>query len=166
MDRVILLRHGEAEREAPIHDDFDRRLKPAGWRESQAVAALLAADGVAPRLALVSTAARARETWAACEPAFPAARVQYSAALYSADAAELRRLIASVAAEGAVMVVSHNPALQELAVAWAIESGEVPEQIGRLQRRFPTGAAAVFAMDADRRPRLEGVYLPPPDDAA
>ena len=79
MDRLILFRHGKAEQESESGDDFDRKLAPRGERESAAMGAHLAELGLKPDLALVSSAARARETWAAAAPAFPGAEARFDA---------------------------------------------------------------------------------------
>jgi len=161
MDRLILLRHGEAERDAESGDDFDRALTLRGRREAESAAVILAAAGFAPDLVIVSPAARARQTWAACEPAFPRARPQMEPRLYSADADAIRRLVeAAGETSGAVMVVGHNPGLQDLAVVLLVEAGEAASQQAGMRRRFPTGAAAVFAFDRHGRPRFDAMFLP------
>ena len=71
MDRLILLRHGKAERDSESGDDFDRKLTARGVRESAATAATLADMGMIPDLVLVSSSARTRGTWAAAQGAFP-----------------------------------------------------------------------------------------------
>eukprot|EP01035_Chromulina_nebulosa_P004543 gene4543-6216_t len=65
MDRLILLRHGQADAGSETGDDFDRRLAPHGIVESRAMGLRLAEMGFVPDLALVSTAARARAAVAA-----------------------------------------------------------------------------------------------------
>ena len=71
MDRLILLRHGDAERQAPSGEDFDRRLTATGRRESVETGESLAHLGFAPDLAIVSGAARARETYQAASDVLP-----------------------------------------------------------------------------------------------
>ena len=70
MDRLILMRHGKAERDSKSGEDFDRKLTDRGVRESAAMAANLADLGLVPDIALVSAAQRTRETWAAAQGAF------------------------------------------------------------------------------------------------
>ena len=84
MDRLILLRHGQADPGSESGEDFDRRLAPHGIVESRAMGLRLAEMGFVPDLALVSTAARARDTWDAAGPAFPNAAVRYDDDLYHA----------------------------------------------------------------------------------
>ncbi|HEY9219454.1 MAG TPA: histidine phosphatase family protein, partial [Phenylobacterium sp.] len=54
MDRLILVRHGEAERQSASGEDFDRRLTAAGRRESLETGESLAGLGFTPDVALVS----------------------------------------------------------------------------------------------------------------
>jgi phosphohistidine phosphatase len=161
MDRLILFRHGKAEPDSASGEDFDRKLAPRGQRESAAMGKTLADLGLAPNLALVSPAARTRETWEAAEPAFPAAEVRFEDALYLADPGTVRRTAeAGRGGHGTVMVVGHNPGLQELAVALLTEGGAPPALVARAQRHFPTAAAAVFLIDGNGRPAYDGLFFP------
>ncbi len=161
MDRLILLRHGKAESESASGEDFDRRLAPRGERESAAMAAHLADLGLSPDLALVSPAARTRDTWAAAQGSFPNAKVSYSEGLYHSDSEGVRR-----AAEAAgksvrtVMVVGHNPGLQELTVRLLMEGHAPSALIAKAQQRFPTATAAVFLFDGEGRPAYDGLFYP------
>ena len=161
MDRLILFRHGKAEPDSDSGDDFDRRLAPRGGRESAAMGARLAEMGFAPQLALVSPAARARETWEAAAPAFPGAETRFDDHLYHADSGTIRAA-AEKAGEGCqtLIVVGHNPGLQELAVRLLLEGHAPSGLVARAQRQFPTAAAAVFLFDANGRPSFDGLFYP------
>jgi phosphohistidine phosphatase len=161
MDRLILMRHGKAEPESASGEDFDRRLAPRGQTESAEMAARLAEMGFSPDVALVSTAARTRETWAAAEAQFPRARAQFADELYHADSAGVRHAaVKAGATAGTVMVVGHNPGLQELAVRLLTEGSAPPSLISRATRQFPTAAAAVFLFDDQGRPQFDGLFFP------
>jgi phosphohistidine phosphatase len=165
MDRLILFRHGKAEPESESGEDFDRRLAARGVRESAAMGETLADLGLRPDLALVSPAARTRETWAAAEGAFPKARARCEDELYHADSATIRRTIERAGAGAStVMVVGHNPGLQELAVRLLMEGSAPASLIARAQRRFPTAAAAVFLIDDNGRPSFDGLFFPERSD--
>jgi phosphohistidine phosphatase len=161
MDRLILFRHGKAETDAPSGRDFDRRLTGRGVKESAGVGEALAELGLVPDLALVSPAARAKETWEAAAPAFPDARLELDPELYHADPYEIRRA-AELAGKTArcVCVVGHNPGLQELTVLLLIEGNADRAVVERAQRNFPTAAAAVFLIDAEGRPAYDGLFYP------
>lgn len=161
MDRLILLRHGKAEPESASGEDFDRRLAPRGVQESARMAQSLADLGFRPDVALVSPAARTRDTWAAAEPAFPGARVSFGDDLYHAASQDVRRCAAAAGATAAtVMVVGHNPGLQELTVRLLMEGHAPPSLIARAKSRFPTAAAAVFLFDDNGRPTYDGLFFP------
>jgi phosphohistidine phosphatase len=161
MDRLILFRHAKAERDAPSGDDFDRALAPRGRREAQAMGAQLAALGVRPDLALVSSAQRTRETWELAAESLPKAEVRLERGLYNAEASAIRRL-AEAAGEGVgtVVVVAHNPGLQELALRLMLHGAAPASYLSQVQRNFPPAAIAVFDIDAAGRAIADGLYFP------
>lgn len=161
MDRLILLRHGKAEADSESGDDFDRRLARRGVEESAEMGAHLADMGFAPDLALVSPAARARETWAAAQAAFAGAQARFDRGLYHAEASAVRAAAeAAGAACRTLMVVGHNPGLQELTIQLLHEGGAPSGLIHRAQRNFPTAAAAVFLIDTNGRAQYDGLFYP------
>jgi phosphohistidine phosphatase len=152
MQRLILLRHAEAERRSRSGDDFDRVLTPEGRAEAQAIGKRLAAKGIKPDLVIVSTAKRAGETWAEVEAVFPEALVAAEPDLYEASPATLLQVAEAAKVDGAVMLVAHNPGLHALAVGLGGD--------GPLKHGLSTAHAAVFSFDADGAPRFEGVVKP------
>ncbi|MBL8555498.1 MAG: histidine phosphatase family protein [Phenylobacterium sp.] len=161
MDRLILFRHGKAEPDSASGDDFDRRLAPRGQEESAEMGAHLAGLGFTPDLALVSPAQRTRDTWASLQGAFPDTEMRIEEHLYHADSGTLRAA-AGKAGEGrrTLMIVGHNPGLQELTIQLLREGGAPLGLIGKAQRNFPTAAAAVFLIDANGRPHYDGLFFP------
>ena len=165
MDRLILMRHGRAEPDSATGDDFDRALVPGGVRQAQVAGATLADMGFRPDIALVSPAVRAVQTWEAASSAFPDARSQVQAELYNAEPGAVRWYAERAGRNNAtVMVVGHNPGLQELAVALLIEGSAPAGLIARAQRNFPTATAAVFLFDHNGRPAYDGLFFPERDD--
>ena len=161
MDRLILLRHAKAVSDAPSGDDFDRPLAPRGQREASAVGERLAALGLAPDLALVSPALRTRETWELVEQVVPGAEVRFDPALYNAEAGAIRRLAEKAGkGRGAVIVVAHNPGLQELTVQLLRDGAAPAEFLARAQRHFPPAAVAVFDIGAAGRPAADRLFYP------
>jgi len=155
MDRLILLRHGKAEADAPTGQDFDRALTSRGRRDVALIARELAEAGHTPDLALVSPAVRAKETWLEAAPFFPNAAVQWAPMLYHIDPQGILDLAFDQPAK-VVMVVGHNPGLGELAAYLAREAGHA-DLIG-----FPTAAAAAidFAPAARRPARAFSLVTP------
>ena len=95
---------------------------------------------------LCSTARRAVDTWDGIAPAFPAGTpVELARELYGASAGDLlSRLRRLPAAAGCVLLVGHNPGLEDLATGLA-GSGRV-DLVRRLQTKFPTGALATLVV--------------------
>lgn len=149
MRRLILLRHAKTERDAPSGKDLDRRLDERGHRDSTDIGRWLALNGYHPDLALVSTAARTRETWDLLRPALPSTRVKHLPALYGADTSDLLEVIRGVAATNphGLMILAHNPGLHELALA-LISGGD---GAGRraLDANLPTAGVAVIDFKTD-----------------
>jgi phosphohistidine phosphatase len=145
VDRLILLRHGKAEADAPSGQDFDRGLTDRGRRDAALVARTLAEAGLVPDLVLVSPAARALQTWEAAAPSFPDAKVEPALALYNISPDEIL-LLAKNDGEQArtVMVVGHNPGLGQLATLLSRQMQMSPETRAALAHGFPTGAAAAI----------------------
>jgi phosphohistidine phosphatase len=97
--------------------------------------------GLKPDLILCSDAKRARETWAElAETLRSAAPVLFERGLYMASGkALLHRLQRLAGSVGSVLVIGHNPGLEEVARMLADGTGEALE---RLQQKFPTAALA------------------------
>ena len=93
---------------------------------------------------LCSTAKRARQTLVRIEPALGRHEVRAERQLYGASAdallARLRRLPDKV---DKVLVIGHNPGLQELALVLAAEGPE-RERVGE---KYPTAALATLEFD-------------------
>ena len=162
MDRLILLRHGEAEAGSETGGDFGRRLTGRGCEASAAVASALADVGLIPDLALVSAAVRTRETWAAMSGLLPGCEVRFEEGLYLAEAPEMQRQVRSAGAASVVLLVGHNPGLQELAEALMVEASGPSDTLSRIRSGFPTSAAVAFAFDANGRPTFDGFFQPDP----
>ncbi|SHI29047.1 phosphohistidine phosphatase [Pollutimonas bauzanensis] len=139
----MLLRHAKADSPQGI-DDHSRPLARRGRIESAAMGKYMAGQGLAPDLAIVSTARRAQETWRLAQPAFAADTVRRDdGRLYGASAQEMLAIIQeSPASAHVLLLVGHNPGLQQLA-AGLIATGR-PSAVSRLQREYPTAGLAVI----------------------
>lgn len=123
MLRLVLMRHARAAGLlAPDGSglvrggDHERPLEPAGREDAVDIGAALAARGWIPDAVISSDSARTRQTWACLAVALGAPPVTFGRALYHADAEtlldELGRVEPSVRT---LLVLGHNPGLQELA---------------------------------------------------
>ena len=157
MNRLILFRHGKTERHALSGEDFDRRLTVRGCEDSHLMGKVLAGAGFKPDLVLVSSAARAQETWGAAKVAFPNLPCEIRPELYNSDQRDLLR-IARKAKADAVMIVAHNPGLHFLTASLIDDAGDAV-LAAKVSDGLPTAAIAVFDFDQDQV-AARGLYFP------
>lgn len=161
MHRLILMRHANADRAPGPGRDRDRPLSPTGRLDAARMGRALAARGLRPDRALVSSATRTSETWDLLHDALGDVEVRHEAALYNAGPDVLRRYIeASEDEVGCLMVVAHNPGVHLLAVEYLIESAASPAILDRLSGGFEPGSVAVFTVDPAGRCTWEGLLEP------
>ena len=160
MQRLILLRHGKAESVAATGGDFERGLTERGRRDAALIGRVLAEAGMAPDLALVSAARRARETWEEAAPSFPGARLENSRLLYLASSEQLAQLVATAAEPvNSLIIVGHNPGLHDFSLALFGRRPPASTE-NPLIGAFPTAAAAVFRVDPSGATHFERLFLP------
>jgi phosphohistidine phosphatase len=159
MRRLILFRHAKAEARSPGGEDIDRALTARGRDDAALVAGLLARAALKPDLALVSPALRALETWQCAQNALPGVETQVRDGLYNAAPEEVAEEL-DVGTQDArtVIVVGHNPSLQELSVNLLCGGDGSAGDIERVSARFATATAAAFRIDAAGRAALEGLF--------
>jgi phosphohistidine phosphatase len=144
MHTLYLLRHAKSSWADQTLPDRERPLARRGRRDAKRIAKHLARLEIAPEIVLCSTAERTRETLELVGPAFGAtSMVSLEANLYAASAEELLERIRAVPETVAsVMVIGHNPGLQDLALVLASDGAE----LGRLEAKFPTAALATLTL--------------------
>jgi len=154
MRRLFLLRHAKSSWQDDGQDDFDRPLNVRGRKAAPVSAAFLQRNGLFPDLVLCSTACRARETLALTLPFLQGeATILLEDRLYLASAAKLFNRLREVDDRFAsVMIVAHNPGLQDLALMLAARGAE--DDMSLLQTKFPTGALAQLDFAADGWPAV------------
>jgi phosphohistidine phosphatase len=141
--RLYLLRHAKSDWDDPELSDHDRPLAPRGRRASKTIAKHLGGEGIEPALVLCSSAARTRETLERIASALGSPAIEIEGGLYGAGAAtlldRLRRIPDTV---DSVMVIAHNPGIEEL----ALELAGSGDEIGRMVRKYPTAALATLTV--------------------
>jgi phosphohistidine phosphatase len=153
MVRLYLLRHAKSSWEDPGLADRARPLAPRGRAAAKKLARHLRAEGIRPELVLCSSAVRARQTLEGLADALGDAEVIVEDALYAADADQmLERLRRVPDRVGSVMLIAHNPGLQDLAIDLA-SSGQ---DLERLREKFPTGALATIRLTGSWRDLVPG----------
>jgi phosphohistidine phosphatase len=139
--RLFLLRHAKSSWDDPGLDDHDRPLAPRGRRASALIAEHLRRARIGPVLVLCSSARRTRETLETVMPALDPVKVRIERGLYGASSEDLLQRLREVPDEvESVMMVGHQPAIQELALHLAAEGSEL-EQV---RAKFPTAALATL----------------------
>lgn len=145
---LLLLRHAKSSWDDSGLADFDRPLAKRGREAAPRVGAEMARRGWLPDCALVSPATRTRETWdlAAAELPRPVP-VAFDPAIYEAAAGRILAAIRQTPEEIAtLLVVGHNPGLEELADLLASADSD-KDALARLDQKFPTGALARFTFE-------------------
>ena len=117
--RLILLRHAKSD--WPDVPDHDRPLAKRGRRDAPRIGRWLHEHGYQPDVAVVSTAARTRQTWDLVAPELggsPAVRFEPRA--YAASALTLLYLAQELPERyRTALLIAHNPGLSELATSLA-----------------------------------------------
>ena len=140
--RLYLLRHAKSSWKDEGLADHDRPLARRGQRAAKAIGRQLREQGVEPELVLCSSARRARETLDGIAPALGRGAKRIEPELYGAGPAELLADLHEIAPPiRSVMLIGHNPALEELARFLARRGSRTQE----LEAKFPTGALATLA---------------------
>ena len=150
MKTLILLRHAKSNWSEPGLADHDRPLAPRGREAAPRMGAWLKAHGPMPELVLCSTATRARETLALALEALGAApETRFDRGLYLVGApGVLSRLRRAPDEAATVMVVGHNPDLEQLARRLA-RTGDAAA-LARLEEKYPTAGLAVIELPVER----------------
>ena len=145
MKTLYLLRHAKSSWDDPSLADHERPLAPRGRKAARRIGAYLTEHGIEPELVLCSTAARTRETLAGLGSAIPdTTQVEAEKAVYGAGAWDLlRRVRRAPAGVVSLMVIGHNPGLEDLAGMLASGGDRLPA----LRAKFPTGALATLVFE-------------------
>jgi phosphohistidine phosphatase len=144
MHRLFVLRHAKSSWNNSSLGDHERPLAPRGERAAEALAAHVATIDPPPALVLCSTARRAQETLEPVRAQLPdSTAVEIEDGLYGASAPDVLDRLREVPDEVlSVMVVGHNPCLEDL-VKGLGRDGD-PNLIARVHNKFPTGALATL----------------------
>ena len=142
MRTLYLLRHAKSSWDDPALPDRERPLAPRGRRDARRIGKHLRRLGITPALVLCSSAVRTQETRDLLRPALAEVEVHVEEQLYGASSETLLERIHSVPDEGnSVLLIGHNPGLQDLALALAASGAE------RLEAKFTTAALATLALE-------------------
>jgi phosphohistidine phosphatase len=156
---LSLLRHAKAVQPLSGQQDFDRPLTERGRRNASWAGKILASLGI--EAALVSAACRTLETWEiANQEIVPTPKVSIEKGLYLCSSAKLIARLREIPADArSVVVVGHNPCMQEVAY-WLARHSSGADHLA-IGEKFPTCALAIFDIEDGAWGRLspEGVAL-------
>lgn len=141
---LILMRHAKSSWAERGQADIERPLNPRGRRASAAIGDWLAAHALVPDAALVSAAARTRETWARLGAGFADVPARFLPELYhGGPEAMLRAVRAAPPAAARVLTLGHQPGIGEFARRLLATPTDDPDFA-----RYPTAATAAITFDA------------------
>ncbi len=148
---LLILRHAKAMQPTGGMQDFDRPLAPRGREDSTRIGTMMASRGWLPNRVFVSPAKRTAETWTLVSAALgggPA--TAFVDQMYNASDALLLRIVRerSDAAASTVLIVAHNPGVEDLAAGLA---GPASDQtpLSAATSKFPPGGLARLSFDGE-----------------
>jgi phosphohistidine phosphatase len=146
--RLLVLRHAKASRDDAGLADHERPLSGRGRRALPRLQRELARRREPIDLVLCSSAIRARQTLEGVRDALPGeAAVAIEHGLYGASGTELvQRLRAVPASVTGVLLIGHNPGLEQLVHKLA-GNGD-PDALAQLATKYPTGALATLRVSS------------------
>jgi len=144
---VFLMRHAKSSWDDPQLADQDRPLTSRGQKAAARMGEYMQDAGLRPSIVLCSSALRARQTLELLRPTLPkGTMVKVEPRLYTAGSKELLTRIRRLSpAATSVLVVGHNPAMQDLVLGLASNSSEIEA----IRNKFPTAALAVLDAPID-----------------
>ena len=154
MLRLMLLRHAKSDWSSSGMQDIARPLNERGEAATRVMGGYMARHALIPQRVLCSPARRTRETWAGIAAQWPTeVDVIFDDRLYAATPQSMLSIIRTQDdATGTLLVIGHNPGLQETAES-LIASGDI-ELRERLREKFPTTALAVIDFAVDKWSRV------------
>jgi phosphohistidine phosphatase len=146
---LYVLRHAKSDWGDASLQDFVRPLNGRGRKAAKAMGQEMRERGLAPDLVLLSPSARTTETLARVEEGFGASFEKVEEPnIYLAESGTLVDLIRSAPAKSErLMVVGHNPGMQELIRALANGPQDLRAEAAA---KFPTGALAEISFDVSK----------------
>ena len=160
MKTLLVLRHAKSSWDDGTLDDHERPLNERGQRDAPQMGKVIREHRLIPDVVLSSDALRARQTAeAVAKAAHYAGEILLDPRLYGASPADIVKVLRTVEETNAatVMIVGHNPGLEELVT-----------RLTRERQDLPTAALAQIALPVDqwreltlsRRGSLIGLWRP------
>lgn len=146
MKTLTLLRHAKSGWDDPVARDFDRALNPRGQQAAARIGRYLRDEGLAFDFVIASPAVRVIETLDHLATGLGSALApSWERRIYLASSATLLDIVAALPADAdRVLMVGHNPGLEDLILQLAAES----ELRTLVEEKFPTAALAELSTQA------------------
>jgi phosphohistidine phosphatase len=153
MLRLSLLRHAKSSWDDSVRTDFERPLNAKGRRAAAMMGAFAAREGLLFDLVIASPALRVRQTIEGMEDGLARAlNPVFDSRIYMASAPMLIDVLAGVPTTAArVLLIGHNPGLEDLAFALVGEGGR-----GEIEAKYPTASLAELELAGDGWAALAG----------
>ncbi len=149
MKTLTLLRHAKSGWDDPVARDFDRPLNPKGHRAAQAVGRYMKAIGLGFDHVVASPAVRVIETLAEVEQSYGSDLApDWDQRVYLASVATLLDIVHELPdAADRVLMVGHNPGLEELVLALIPDDDQLRDDV---EVKFPTASLAEMRFEVER----------------
>lgn len=150
MPRLMLLRHAKSSWDESSAPDFERPLNTRGRRSAPLMGRHMVTHRLVPQKIVCSSARRTRETLAGLLPYLPDdLDIRLTRDLYETGEDRYLDVIRAQGGQArSLLVIGHNPALQEVALT-LVGTGN-PSLVDDMREKFPTGALAVIDFEAKR----------------
>ena len=127
MKTLLIMRHAKSSWSAPGKSDFDRPLNERGRRTAPIMGQFIREKGFVPNLILSSTAARAKSTAELfADHSGYTGEIAFEKQFYLAHPDTYIEVLSWQDSPGAIMVIGHNPGLEQLVYDLTGESESMP----------------------------------------
>lgn len=150
MKTLTLLRHAKSNWAEPVSRDFDRPLNARGHKAARLIGRALRSDGMEWDAVIASPAVRVVETLASFAEGYGRTLAPaYDQTLYLASTAVLmERIHAADDCVQRLLVVGHNPGLEQIALMLTTDDGG--HHRAELVDKYPTATMAHISLPAGR----------------
>jgi len=151
MKKLTLLRHAKSGWDDPVARDFDRPLNEKGRKAAQAMGRRAKEMGLAPDRLLASPAARVKQTLDSFFTGFgQIIDPVWDQRIYLASSATLLDVLRETdAGIDHLMLVGHNPGLEDLILELIADDGSSPLR-DIVEAKFPTACLAQMSWEGER----------------
>lgn len=147
MPVLTLLRHAKSSWDDPVERDFDRPLNGRGWKAAERMGRYLAEEGLGFDQVLASPALRVKQTIEGVEKGLGRPLgAQFDRRIYMASGVHLFDLVQAEAREERLLLIGHNPGLEDLLFLLVPEDG--CDLRREAETKYPTATLAEIVLDA------------------